>query len=641
MRLILFFMVLNSTLNGSEMEKIAPYGAWESPITAQKIAEGSTSILNMLIEGSATYWNETRPLNKGRYTVVKKEAGKPTEDLTPPDFNARSFVHEYGGGAFTIHEGVLYASNGADNKVYTIKPDKAPIALTNGEVRFADMHMSSQGLIAVGEYHPNGHVENFLALISLENGSYKKIAQGYDFYAFPVISPSGKKLAWICWNHPNMPWNHTELWTAEILSDGSLSNHQKIAGKAESIFQPRWKDDEQLFFVSDRGSGWWNLHLFANGKVENIYPLEAEMGEPLWVFDRSTWTFFGDNILFTYNQNGYGQLAILDLKSRKIQPIKRSGIYFQQLRGNREFSRFIESYSDKSEAIVQLDANPELTETIIKPSEEAVESGYISIPEHISYPSNGRQAYGFYYPPHNKDYAAPAGEKPPLIIMIHGGPTAQSKGSLSLAKQFWTSRGFAVLDVNYGGSTGYGKNYRESLNKQWGIVDVEDCVNGALYLVEKGLVDPGKLVIRGGSAGGFTTLMALAFKDVFKAGANYFGVADLTSLAKETHKFESNYMEQLIGKYPEEKLIWEQRSPIHAVKQIKSPLIIFQGEDDPVVPKNQSEMIYEALKCQGVKTEMHIYPGEQHGFRQAQHIIHSLERELAFYREVFKLVPSL
>ncbi|MBA3817026.1 MAG: S9 family peptidase [Parachlamydiaceae bacterium] len=632
----------------------AHYGTWNSPITAEIIASGVTSTINMHTDGSTTYWCEMRPSNKGHYTIVKRDEIGNIKDVTPPEFNARTFVHEYGGGAFAVAHDIVYTSSGADGKIYYVIRDKEPIALTEGQIsteyqgkkcwkgtRFADMQVTSHGIIAVGEKHEPGQpVENFLALIDTSTGAYRVVASGYDFFSSPAISPDEKSIAWICWNHPEMPWTNTELWEASINFKGELTNKHRITGQVkESIFQPQYSPENILHFVSDRDSGWWNIHRYKDGIIENICPMKAEVGEPLWVFDRSTYAFLGNNIIFTFNSEGQWNLGIFNTHDKKWKKIERGSSNIQQVRSGKNCVQFIESYPTQREALIQIDNQQKIS--VLFKKDPLISEGYLSPPKHIAFPSNKRTAYGFYYPPYNQDYEPIKGEKPPLVVMIHGGPTAQTSGSLSLAKQYWTSQGFAVLDVNYGGSTGYGRDYRNLLNLNWGIVDVEDCVNGALYLVNQGLVDPNKLVIRGGSAGGYTTLAALAFKTTFKAGADYFGVADITALANDTHKFEQRYMDLLVGKYPEEKTVWEARSPINAVEKITSPLIIFQGEDDPIVPKNQSIMIYEALNKRGITVEIHIYPDEEHGFRQAPHIIHSLKREADFYREVFGLKSKI
>lgn len=631
----------------------APYGTWKSPITPEKIAEGSTSISNMFVDGTDTYWNEMRPSNKGRYTIVKCDIHGNLTDMTKPDFNARTFVHEYGGGSFAVKDGIIYASNSADHKIYIIEPGKSPNPLTEGQIRvsydgqdrmkgcrFANLHPIKKGLIAVGEEHiPGKEVENFLAFIDFKTGQVHKIATGYDFYSALTVSRDERKVAWVCWNHPNMPWNDTELWTADLDEEGGLHNSQRIAGEIpESIFQPGFSADGTLYFISDRDTGWWNMYRYSQNTIEKLFHIEAELGEPLWVFERSTWAFLGEEIVFTYTQSGTSFLGILNPHTKEWRQIPTEGVYYNQLRSGRNCVRMIEYFVDKPEALVELQNQPGNPIVVLHTERQAVEKKYLTTPEHITYDSNGRKTFAFFYPPQNGDFKAPEGEKPPLVVMIHGGPTSQAKNYFSLHRQYWTSRGFAVIDVNYGGSTGYGRKYRYALNYNWGVVDVEDCVNGSLYLADKGLVDRNKLIIRGGSAGGYTTLAALAFTDVFKAGGDYYGVADLTALATDTHKFESRYNDLLVGKYPEDKEIWDQRSPINYVDNITAPLIIFQGEDDAIVPKNQSIMIYEALKKKGIMTEMYIYPGEEHGFRQAKHIIDSLEKETDFYLRVFGLI---
>lgn len=627
------------------MTIIASYGTWESPISAEMIAEGSNAFAGLLIDGDSTYWCESRPSNKGRCTLVRRDASGNIQDVTTPDFNVRTFVHEYGGGAFTVHQGIVYASNAADHALYIIKPDCEPVKLTQGQTieksgekpqwqgtRFADLRMTKHGLIAIAEEHTPGRpVENFLALINLESGSHKKLASGYDFYASPAINSKGNKIAWLCWNLPNMPWTKTELWTAELDETDLLKNSCRIAGEGyESILQPQWSPEDTLYFITDRDRGWWNIHRFQNGRIENACPIEAEMGDPLWIFDKSAYAFLNGQIFFSYNRDGVVKLGILNLKTGKWEAVPGHGVAIQYLRSGPDFVQFVEGYPLTDEAIVQVNDAPGHPSKVLYCKPSPIKEPFRSIAQHISFPSSNRTAYGFYFPPCNPNFSAPPNELPPLVIAIHGGPTAQARGSFQARHQFWTSRGFAVLDVNYGGSTGYGRDYRNLLNGTWGIVDVEDCVNGALYLVSQGLADPNKLVIRGGSAGGYTTLVALSSTNVFKAGADYFGVADLAALVRDTHKFESGYIDELIHRD-----LWTVRSPINAIDRLKSPLIIFQGEDDPVVPKNQSIMIYEALKKAGIRTELYIYPGEEHGFRQPANNANSLKREAAFYLEVF------
>lgn len=619
-----------------------PFGLWNSPVTAENVAKGSLYIQNIKVEGTNTYLSVMRPENKGKSTIMRIDLEGDCKDMTPSDFDVRTFVHEYGGGAFTVFNGTIYASRGSDNQIYIIRDDEDPKQLTHSpHLRFSDMHISPWGLIAVTEKHEeNAPVENFLSLINLNDGNVKKIASGYDFYSSPALSKDGKKIAWISWNHPEMPWTNTELWVAEFGEGGHLENQKKVRGSQESFFQPQWGSDHFLYFVTDKDQGYWNIHRYKEGQIENLIPMKAEVAVPLWNFDLSTYALTDKKIFFSFNQEGKWHLGAFDLQSHQWTEIPTSGSVIYQLRAGNHFVRFLEQYPEKEKALLQLDDQEGYPLSVIYSQITYLDNGYISIPQHISFPSKNRQAYGFYYPPQNFHYKNPSDEKPPLIVTIHGGPTSQTMGTFDLAKQFWTTRGYAILDVNYGGSTGYGRDFRNLLNHQWGIVDVEDAVNGALFLVKHGLADENRLTIRGGSSGGYTTLAALSFTNTFKAGASYYGISDIVALTKDTHKFEKTYVDLLIGKYPEEKKIWEERSPINSVDQIKAPLILFQGEEDKVVPKNQSMMIYDALKKKGIYTELYIYPEEDHGFRQSKNIIDALKKEEAFYQKVFNFTKK-
>lgn len=619
----------------------ASFGHWQSPISAAQVASGMVRVMELYADNDNVYWSELRPANQGRSTIVKRSTDGSTIDITPPDFDVRTRVHEYGSGAFTVNNDIVYASKGSDARIYEIIPGKEPRPITPSNTeethaRFADFEVTSLGIFAVGEMHQNNVVKNFIALINPETGTWKTITEGYDFYSNPILSPDKKKLAWVCWNHPNMPWTNNELWVADLNDQAEISHLTKIAGELpESISQPKWHIDGSLYFISDRNNGWWNLHKHQNGQVTSLYPMAAEITYPQWFFKMSTWAFLNDNeIIFGYNKDGWWQLAHINLETLAFKNIGEKSSYLSNIRSSNQSVVFLEFQSHKIKELKIIDSQHQIS-LLTHFDRINIDEEYLSKPVHLAFPSEQRTAYGFYYPPCNKDFKAPENEKPPLIVISHGGPTAQSSASYSQEVQYWTTRGFGILDVNYGGSTGYGRDYRSALDRNWGIVDVEDCVNGALYLAEKGLVDPDRLIIRGGSAGGYTTLAALAFKDVFKAGASYYGVADLEALAKDTHKFESRYLEQLVGKYPEEKELWMVRSPINSVEKISCPLIIFQGEKDPIVPQNQALMIYEALKKRGVSTEIHIYEGEEHGFRKAKNIINSLEREVEFYQKVF------
>ncbi|HIC94777.1 MAG TPA: S9 family peptidase, partial [Anaerolineae bacterium] len=452
----------------------------------------------------------------------------------------------------------------------------------------------------------------------------------------------GTRLAWLTWNHPNMPWDGTELWVAKLRADGSLGRAGRVAGgPRESIFQPEWSPDGILHFVSDR-TGWWNLYRWRDGRVEPLTEMEAEFGRPQWVFGMSTYAFeSAGRIICAYTRQGTWHLASLDTATRRLEPIETPYTEIAYVRAAPGRAVFLAGSPTEPASIVQLDLATGRIEVLRRSSETAIDPGYLSSPQAIEFPTEGGlTAYAFFYPPRNRDYVAPPDERPPLLVMSHGGPTSAASTTLNLEIQYWTSRGIAVLDVNYGGSTGYGRAYRERLEGRWGIVDVDDCVNGARYLVERGLVDGQRLAIRGGSAGGYTTLCALTFRDVFKAGASYFGVSDLEALTKETHKFESHYLDRLVGPYPERRDLYRDRSPIHFAHRLSCPVIFFQGLEDKVVPPSQAELMVQALRAKGLPVAYVTFEGEQHGLRRAESIKRALDAELYFYARIFGFEPA-
>jgi dipeptidyl aminopeptidase/acylaminoacyl peptidase len=440
-----------------------------------------------------------------------------------------------------------------------------------------------------------------------------------------------------------MPWQGTELWLADILDDGTLVNGRLIAGgEQESICQPEWSPRGVLHFVSDR-SGWWNLYRFSEGVVHPLCPRAAEFGGPQWVFGGSMYGFRSDEeIVCTFVTDGVNQLARLDTRSGKLEEIPTAYQEIRELRVAGDTVVLLAGAPTIALELARIDLAGGAREVLARSIEQLPDHGYLSVPQSISYPSEGgRTAYAFYYPPCNADYEPLAGEKPPLIVIGHGGPTGMATSTLKLATQFWTSRGIAVLDVNYGGSTGFGRPYRDLLQGQWGVLDVEDCVAGARWLARQGLVDPERLVIRGGSAGGLTTLNALIFHDVFKAGASYYGVSDLKGLDADSHKFESHYNEYLIAPMPQADRLYMERSPINHTGKLRRPMIFFQGLDDKVVPPQQSEVMVQALRARGVPVAYITLEGEGHGFRKAESIVKTLEAELYFYLRVFGMpVPQ-
>ncbi|ANV85310.1 peptidase [Picosynechococcus sp. PCC 7003] len=626
----------------------APYGTWRSPITSDLIVSSSIGLGAVAWAGTDLYWLEGRPQEKGRNVLVKRNADGSAVDITPPGFNVRSRVHEYGGGAFLILEdGTVYFSNDGDRRVYVQKPNQEPQALTpENQRRYADFILDAahNRLICVSEDHSVASHEpkNDLVAIALDAGDIQVLVEGNDFYTSPRLSPDGKTLAWVSWDHPDMPWDNSQLWLAEIQADGTLGKKFLVAGgNGESVVEPRWSPGGVLYFSGDR-SGYWNLYRYVDGESQAVYPAEAEFGYPHWVFGESILGFVDETTLVcTYNDHGTWKLATLNPDRRALTPIPVPYSSISDLQVQGETIAFIGGAATQTTAIVTLDLFTGETVRVKEASTLKIDPSYLSQPQAIEFPTeNGLTAHAWYYPPTNQDFQAPADTAPPLLVKSHGGPTAMASASLNLRIQYWTSRGFAFVDVNYGGSTGYGREYHQRLDGNWGIVDVQDCVNVAKYLVAKGLADGEKLAIAGGSAGGYTTLAALTFHDVFKAGASYYGISDLEVLATDTHKFEARYLDRLIGKYPAEKEKYVGRSPIHFTEKLACPVIFFQGLEDKVVPPNQAELMVEAIKAKGLPVAYVPFEGEQHGFRQAENIKKALDSEFYFYSQIFGFTPA-
>ena len=639
--------------------KIAPYGSWRSPITSDLIVSQSIGLSEARFDGDAVYWLEARPQEQGRNVVVCAGADGKTRDVVPPPFSARTRVHEYGGGAWTVARGVLFFSNFADARLYRIGPDdRDPTPLTPApgrQWRFADgiIDHKRQRWIGVREDHTaTGQAVNTLVSVDLAQSGMtpgEVLAEGYDFFASPRLSPDGRHLAWLSWDHPNMPWNGTTLYVAELGHDGTIIGTPRIVagGPVESIFQPEWSpDDGELCFVSDR-SGWWNLYCLtlASGEVRSIAPMAAEFGQPQWVFGMATYACAGSNrIVCSFVEAGLGRLAVIDLASKALRRIETPFTHFASMRANGDQALFIAGAPSHPSSVVLLDivANDY---RILKKSTDILDRAdpslatYLTAVEPITFPTTGdSSAFALFYPPRSPDFVGPDGDKPPLLVRCHGGPTSAASATLNLGIQYWTSRGIAVLDVNYRGSTGFGRAYRDALQRNWGVADVEDCINGAKFLAERGLVDKDRMVITGGSAGGYTTLAALVFHDVFRGGASYYGVSDIAALARDTHKFESRYLDWLIGPYPQEEALYRERSPLYQAERLSRPVIFFQGDEDAVVPPNQTEAMVEALRRRGIPVGYYLFAGEQHGFRKAANIQRALDAELYFYAiEVFKV----
>ncbi len=601
------------------------FGSWASPISAASIAEGGVTLSGVAVEGGDVYWSELRPAEGGRTVVLRGGV-----EVTPAGVNVRTQVHEYGGGAWWVSGGTLYFTDWDDQRLYKQEEGAEPVAITPEPdapraLRYADGVVASDGsVICVRERHVEGR-EAFNEIVKIgPDGDITIVAEGNDFYAFPRLSPNGSKLAWTEWSHPNLPWDGTFLCV-----DG-----ERIAGAMdESIFQPSWSPDGVLHFISDR-SGWWNLYRYVDGRIEQVVEIDADMGVPQWVFGNSTYGFLPDgDIVCMFERNATQSIGVI--RDGKLEDLALPFVSVVPLVTSGNHAYFIGASPTEHAQVLRLDPATRATDVIAKAREDTVDPGYVSVAEAIAFESEGRTAHAFYYAPKNKDFEGPPDEKPPLIVFSHGGPTGCVRPTLNLNIQYWTSRGFAVVDVNYGGSTGYGRDYRRLLNGNWGIVDVEDCTNAALYLAQRGDADGDRLAIRGGSAGGFTTLACLVFRDAFKAGANYFGVADFETFVGDTHKFESRYLDSLVGPYPERKDLYIERSPARFADRISVPVITFQGLEDAIVPPSQSEQIVNALRAKKIPCAYVTYEGEQHGFRQAKNMIHSLETEAFFYGRVF------
>lgn len=648
-RLPLPLLALLAMTGANAAPKVAPYGSWTSPITSDAIVADSLKLGQVALDGRAIYWVEGRAAEAGRNVLMRRRADGLVDEMTPAGFNVRTSVHEYGGGSVAVAGDIAYFVNFKDQALYLQPPDGPPQALI-GEpgARFADAVVDARRvrLIAVREAHPADGAEpvNTLVSIGLEGEhTIRTLASGADFYSSPKLSPDGRQIAWLSWRHPNMPWDGTTLSVGRFDEDGFITGIVTVAGGVdESVFQPNWSPDGELVFASDR-NGWWNLHGWRDGKTRLILKAEAEFGEPQWEFGMSRYGFTPDGtIIAAPIRNGIASLVAIDPKTGKPRDIATPFREIKELRVGDGFVAFLGGSASDARSLVRLDLKSGTFEVLRRGSSLKVDPGYLSSAQPIAFlTTDGKTAHAFFYPARNHAYAGPKGEKPPLIVLSHGGPTSQATPTFNPSIQFWTSRGFAVVDVNYGGSSGYGRDYRRRLNGNWGVVDIDDCVNAARHLVAQGLVDGQRLAIRGGSAGGYTTLGALAFRPgVFKAGASYYGVGDLEVLARDTHKFESRYLDSLIGPYPEAQALYQARSPVHAVDKIDSAVILFQGLLDKVVPPNQSQLMFDAVKQRGLPVAYVPFEGEGHGFRAAAAIKRSLEAELYFYGRVFGFRPA-
>ncbi|MEX2106414.1 MAG: S9 family peptidase [Solirubrobacterales bacterium] len=633
------------------MPTVAPYGSWRSPIDPKVVAQAGRRLgAPEIAADGALWWAEGRPTEGGRVVLMRRPRGGEAEAVTPEDFYVRTRVHEYGGGAWRLAgpELVLF-SNFADQRLYWQRLGEHPVPITpqpetEAGLRYADFRLTPDGatVVCVREVHGVGEAENQIVALPIDGaGEATVIASGRDFYSFPRISPDGRWLTWTCWDHPNMPWDGTELWLAPFEDPGGA--HIVAGGPAESIFQPEWDPEGRLHFASDR-DGWWNLYRAEGEAVEQLTAEEADLAHPQWLFGGSTYAFLDDGTIVCVRCER-GAERLFSLGPGAWEPrdlgLPFTSFGFPSLSARGSEVAFAAASPQSETAIVVFDVASGRTEIVRTASEISIDPGYVSTPRAIEFPtSGGDTAYAFYYPPANADFAGPEGELPPLIVQSHGGPTSHATPALDREFAYWTSRGIGVVDVNYRGSSGHGRAHRERLRGGWGILDSDDCIAAARFLAESGEVDRERMAIRGGSAGGYATLCALVFHDVFAAGASYYGVADPEALARDTHKFESRYLDGLIGPYPERADLYHERSPINFVEQLRAPVILFQGLEDEVVPPNQAETMVAALKRNGVPHAYLAFAGEQHGFRRSETEIRCLEAELYFYGRILGFEPA-
>ncbi|GAA5524500.1 hypothetical protein Maes01_01057 [Microbulbifer aestuariivivens] len=635
-------------MSDSAVNKV-PYGSWKSAISADLLVAGSVRLSEATVADGNFYWLESRPQEKGRSVLVQCTPAGDRRDVIPAPLSVRSKAHEYGGASYLVRDGVVYFVLADDQRIYRMGlGDKTPQALTvEGPYRHADLHLDQRHnrLLCVQEdYSPcatGGEAKARIVAVDLatdpaadEPQPAKVIAEGADFYSNPALSPDGKQLSFLRWFHPDMPWDATQLCLAELDSDGNPTSVEVVAGgDGESIFQPQWSPAGELFYVSDR-SNWWNLYRL--GDSEPLWAREAEFATPQWVFGMSTYGFItSDQILCTFTENGRWRLGVIDLSSGNHKLIEQPYCDIESVRCESHKAIMIAAAGDRFPAVVSFDDHTGRFQRIASSNDSQLPQEVFSSAQAVEFPAGDRTVHGFYYAPQNPACTAPEGDLPPLIVLSHGGPTGATSTGLNLKVQYWTSRGFAILDVNYSGSTGYGRSYRDRLRDNWGIMDVEDVCAGAEYLVAKGLADPQRLLIKGGSAGGYTVLAALTFHSTFKAGASHYGIGDLTTLARDTHKFESRYLDRLVGPWPEAEATYRARSPINHVDQLSCPVIFFQGMEDKVVPPNQAEAMVQALRGRGIPVAYVTFADEGHGFRGADSIKMAMQGELEFYSRIF------
>jgi dipeptidyl aminopeptidase/acylaminoacyl peptidase len=625
---------MKSTTPSSLELTAAPAGHWQSPLTSDLIVAETTRLRQLAFRQGVVYWTESRPSDKGRIMVVAHN-GTEKRDLIPEGYGAGSRVHEYGGGDFCIAGDKLVFSNASDQGLYSVPLSGGqPECLSNPSGwRFGDMTWDERRkqIVAVAEIHRDGQVvENAIVAVTLGNDEPEFLVQGDDFYSSPKLNTSGDQMCWLSWKHPNMPWDETALWIADLDDEGNFLSLSQIDDGEQSILQPRWLSDDSLGWISDRRN-WWNI--YREGQTSDpiaVAPMAAECAAAPWSLGSSSWGESDLGIVTLANQKGVWKLG--NIVDRAFAEIALPYTWLDSLHVEGNQAACLAGSPSHPTQVISVDLETGSFRVLATSSKADIDPHYFAAPKPVSFDTtDGDLSYGLFYPAANPRYRLPDGEKSPLIVTCHGGPTSASTSAQDLRRQFWTSRGFSILDLNYRGSSGYGREYRRKLYGNWGIYDVDDCVAGVNHLTEQGLIDPNRAVISGGSAGGYTVLGALTFKDVFKAGASYYGVADVKALCDDTHKFESRYIDQLIGPIETHAEVYQQRSPIHHAEKLNCPVVFFQGMDDKVVPPAQSSLMAKALEENGIYQELWEFQNEGHGFLKAKTIATALEAELAFY----------
>ena len=642
------------TTNGARERRVAPHGSWPSPIAPGALVAGVVRLAESRLDGDDVTWLESRPADGGRFTLVRLRPGAPPADVSPAGVNVRTRVHEYGGGAYVARGDVVVVSDFATGRLLRVGADRTATPITpEGPFRFADLELdAARGrLLAVREDHSGpGEAVNTIVAVPLDGravadaSAIDVLVAGSDFVSSPRLAPDGARLAWLRWDHPNLPWDGAECLVADLDAAGRPIAPRVIAGNpATWTAQPRWAPDGSLVVASEPGA-WIGLHRWDGARLAPLTAgVAAEFAEPAWNFGHAAFGFSADGTIAAIGRSG-GRDRLWRIDPSGARAPETLDLPFTELgwlavRGTEAVA--IGAAPTMFRAVVRIDLRTGAWTVLRRSSEVELDPPVVAAGEPVAFPTSGdRTAHGILYRPTSPTHTGPAGELPPLVVTSHGGPTSAAYTGLHLPVQLLTSRGIAVLDVDYGGSTGYGKAYRKRLEGTWGLTDVDDCVAGARAMVARGLADPARLAIEGGSASGYTTLCALAFRDEFRAGVSYFGIGNLETFVAETHKFESRYLERLVGPYPAEAERYRARSPIFHADGFSCPVLVLQGLDDRVVPPTEAERIVAALAAKGIPHVYLAFEGEDHGFRQAASIVRSAQAELAFYGAVFGFVPA-